>query len=498
MALARNAGFNLFGAAVPALLNIATLPFIVGKLGAADFGLLMLITAIVGYFALLDISVTAGSTKFVAQYNATGEMVQVYATASFGLVVYAGIGAVGMLGLLLFAQPLVTHVFSVPVGRIPAAVVAVQIASLGFLVGQVQAYLQSLPGALMRFDLSGQVEAGFGTLVPFFTVAVLALGYGLVEVVALRVAMSLVQTVTLCVVLRRLLPGWRFAWPAAALRRQLLGFSAYAFLSRVAALTYAHADRLLIGARVGVEALSHYGVPATLANRVMGLVFRLSGVMFPHASALAAAGRDADLRRHYLLASRYLFFLNGAIALTLAALAGPILATWLNPEFAEKGAAVMVLMSLTLWMDSLTNLPSLLNDGLGHPRTTGLFSVARAALGLLFIAIGIGQAGIVGAAAGHLIASLLMSSLFLVWVHGHTVPVPLLQVLRQAYAAPLAALLPVAAFMVWAKAWALGWPGLLAVTGMAALLFAALGWYIVLSPAHRDGLMQRFERRMTG
>ena len=498
MTLARNAGFNLFGAAVPALLNIVTLPYILGKLGAADFGLLMLVTAIVGYFALLDISVTAGSTKFVAQYNATGEMAQVHATASFGLVVYACIGTVGMLGLLVFAQPLVTHVFSVPVDRVPTAVLAVQIASLGFLVGQVQAYLQSLPGALMRYDLSGRIEAAFGTVVPLLTVAVLALGQGLVAVVALRVAMSLVQTLVLCLLLRRLLPAWQFAWPEPALRRQLLGFSAYSFLSRVAALTYAHADRLLIGARVGVEALSHYAVPTTLANRVMSLVFRLSGVMFPHASALAAAGRTEDLHRHYLLASRYLFFLNGAIALTLATLAGPILATWLNADFAAKGTAVMVMISLTLWLDSLTNLPSLLSDGLGHPRVTGLFAVARAALGMVLIVIGIGQAGIVGAAAGHLIASLVMSCLFLAWVHGRTVPVALGLLLHEAYAAPLLALLPVAGFMLWAGPWISGWARLLAVSGAAALLFAALGWCLVVSAPHRLVLGRRLKWKVTG
>lgn len=498
MALARNAAFNLLGAAAPALLSVITLPYIVGKLGVVDFGLLTLVTAITGYFALIDISVTAGSTKFVAQYNATGDQSSVNATASFGLVVYACIGMVGMVGMWLFARPLVLHVFSVPPDSSATAVLAVQIAALGFLVGQVQAYLQSLPGALMRYDISGRLEASFGTLVPLLTVALLALGHGLVELVALRVVMSLIQTVVLCVLLRGLLPGWRFAWPGAALRQQLLGFSAYAFLSRVAALTYAHADRLLIGARIGVEALSYYAVASTLANRVMSLVFRLSGVMFPHASVLAAEGRDDDLRRHYLLASRYLFYLNGAISLTLATLAEPILATWLNSEFAQKGATVMTLVALTLWLDSLTNLPSLMTDGLGHPRVTGLFSVARAAVGLLFIAIGIGHAGIIGAAAGHLLASLLMGSVFLAWVHGRSVPVPLVQVLQHAYAAPLLALLPVTGFMLWARGWAFGWADLLATSGAAALLFAVIGWFFVVSPAHRTVLTRRLERRPAG
>ena len=494
MALARNAAFNLLGAAAPALLSVLTLPYIVGKLGTVDFGLLILVTAIMGYFAMIDISVTAGSTKFVAQYNASGEHHKVHATASFGLVVYLCIGLAGMLGMLIFARLLVMRVFSVPVERSDVAVLAVQIAAVGFLIGQVLAYLQSLPGALMRYDVSGRLEASFGTLVPLLTVAALAMGHGLIEVVALRVVMGVLQIAVLLTLLRKLLPGWRFSWPDAHLRRQLFGFSAYSFLSRLAALTYAHADRLLISARVGVAALSYFAVPSTLVNRVMSLVFRLSGVMLPHASALAAAGREDDLRRHYLLASRYLFFLNGAIALTLAILAHPILATWLSAEFARNGAVVMALIALALWLDSLTNLPSLLNDGLGHPKVTGLFAVSRAVLGLLLIAVGIDLAGIAGAAAGHLLASFVMTSLFLLWVHGRTVPVGLLEVARQAYCAPLAALLPVAAFLWWARGWAVGWPGLLGVVGTATALLALLGWFLVLAEPHRKVIGRRFSR----
>lgn len=479
------------GAAAPALLSIATIPYIVAHLGATDFGLLMLVTSIVGYFALLDISVTAGSTKFVAEYNATGDRAQVHATASFGLAVYAGIGAVGMVALYVLADVLVAGIFDIPPERTATAVRAVQVASLGFLTGQVQAYLQSLPGALMRYDVSGRIEAGFGTLLPLLSVALLALGHGLVELVVLRVVMSVVQIGVLCWLLRGLLPGFRFAWPGPALRRQLLGFSAYAFLSRVAAITYAHADKLLIGARVGVAALAYYAVPTTLANRVMSLVFRLSGVMFPHASALAAAGRTDELRQHYLMASRYLFFVNGAIALTLAVLSGAILTLWLDAEFARQGARVMLMIALAQWVDSMTNLPSLVNDGLGHPRVTGLFALSRAVLGFGCISAGIAFAGIEGAAAGHLVASFLMTAAFLVHVHGRTVPATLGDLARQAYAMPLVALLPATVFMAWARPWIAHWGGLLAVVGCAAMLFVVLGWWLVVPAGHRLAIGRR-------
>lgn len=495
MGLLRNASFNFLGAAAPAVLSVVTIPYIVAKLGAADFGLLALITSIVGYFALLDINVTAGSTKYVAEYQAAGNVRKVNETICFGLAIYSVIGLFGMLGLYYFADGLTSHVFAIPADRQPVATAALSVAALGFFTGQLQAYLQSLPGALMRYDVAGKTEAGFGTAVPLITVALLATGHGLIDLVWLRVAMSTAQACLLAYLLRGLLPAFGWAWPGTDIRRALLSFSAYAFLSRLAALTYSHADKLLISARVGVAALTFYVVPSTLANRVMSLVSRFSGVMFPHASALAARHRLQELERDYLAASRYMFFVNGAIALTLATLAQPILSLWLNAEFASAGTAVMVMVALAQWVDSLTNLPSLVNDGLGQPRVTGLFALTRALLGLALIFLGVWQFGIRGAAAAHLLAALLMSTAFVVHVHGRSVPVALRALMRQAYLVPLAILAPVAVVGGLLAPWAAtGWFALIGSTALMAGLFATGGLRWVLLPLHRQALWQRVQR----
>jgi O-antigen/teichoic acid export membrane protein len=490
LALARNAAFNFMGAGLPALLTVVTLPVIVSHLGTTDFGVLALVTAIVGYFALLDINVTAGSTKYVAQFAEQKDRASLDATVCFGFAIYATIGVVGLLLLFTFAEPLVTHVFSVPPERHAVAADAVRVAALGFLLGQVQAYLQSLPGALMRYDVSGRIEAAFGSLLPLLSVALLLLGGGLVELVWLRVAGAGLQIVVLVLALRRLLPGIVPSWPEPALRRALLAFSGWAFLSRMAAVTYTHADKLIIGARIGVSSLTYYVVPTTLGNRVMGLVQRLSGVMFPHASAMAAAQRHEDLARHYVAATRYMFFVSGAIALTLALLSRPLLTHWLNAEFARLGGLVMVLIALGQWVDSMTNLPSLVNDGLGHPRVSGLFALGRALLGLVLIVVGVSWFGIEGAAGAHLAASLLGSGAFLFYVHGRTVPVPLSRLLREAWA-PVLAALALPALLAWALApIALrGWPELLGALLLLALAFGASGGVFVLRPEHRRALI---------
>jgi O-antigen/teichoic acid export membrane protein len=431
--LASNAFSNLLGALIPALVALGTVPLVVKGLGQASYGLYSLVTAIVGYFAIIDINVTAGSVKYIAEYDARGERDRVAQTVCFGIVVYTLLGLAGAIGLFLGARYFVTAVFTVPPALVDEAAATLRMAALGFLVSQLQSYLNSVPQSLMRFDLSARLEMLFGTVVPLLTVAVLAAGFGLFEVILLRVLASAAHGLILWRAVRRLLPGLAFCWPGTELRRAMLGFSAYSFLSRFAALSYAHADKLIIGALVGVTGLAHFTVASTLANRVLGLTYRLSGVFFPAASALSGAGELARLGGLYLKATRYVVFINASVLVLVAVFAHPILLYWMNAEFARDGARVLAVIALSQFVDSLTQLPSLVNDGMGHPRVSGLFALARALLGLLVVYIGVLHWGIDGAAWGHLLASVVLAIVFLVAVHGRTVPTRLSILVSQAY-----------------------------------------------------------------
>jgi O-antigen/teichoic acid export membrane protein len=443
--LARNACANLLGALVPAAVALGTVPLVVKGLGNASYGVYSLVTAIVGYFAVIDINVTAGSVKFIAEFNARRDRARIAETVYFGVAVYALVGLAGALGLYLGAGYFVQHVFTVPPALVPEAVATLKLAAFGFCAGQLQAYLQSVPQSLMRYDVASRFEMAFGTVVPLLTVAVLLLGYGLFEVILLRVAASVHNCLVLWRAIHALLPGLRPRWPRARIRAALLGFSAYSFLSRFASLSYAYADKLIIGALVGVAGLAYFTVASTLANRVLGLTYRLSGVFFPAASALAASGELPRLDRLYLKASRYVVFANGAILVLVAVYAEHILRYWMNPDFARNGHLVLTVMALSQFIDSLTSLPSLVNDGMGHPRTSGLFALLRALFGLLVVYLGVARWGIDGAAWGHLAGSLLFTLAFVAWVHGRTVPTRLRDLLLRAYAPSLCGVAAIAA-----------------------------------------------------
>ena len=138
MSLIRNSAYNLLGAVVPAVAALLTVPAIVANLGTDEYGVLVLVTSIVGYFALLDVNVTAASIKYLAEYNARRDGHRVAQVWTFGLVLYASIGLIGGGAISIAAHALAVGVFKIPPLLQPEAVAALRWAGLGFAAGQLQ------------------------------------------------------------------------------------------------------------------------------------------------------------------------------------------------------------------------------------------------------------------------------------------------------------------------------------------------------------------------
>jgi O-antigen/teichoic acid export membrane protein len=426
----RNGLANFAGGVLPALVMLFTTPFVVNTMGDTSYGVLTLITAIVGYFAFLDLNITAGSVKYVAQYHATGDFTKRNRMLTSGIAMYLAIGLIGCALILLFDNALLDHVFEIPAELRTDAGDALTLAAFGFLFGQLQVYLNSVPQSIRRYDQTALLETVFGVVTPLSMVLVLWLGYGLVEIVAVRVLISIANNLVLAGVIRHLLPDVSLAKPDRATLAALGRFSGFAYLSRLATVAYAQGDKLILGALASMSALTHYAVPFMLVNRVFAMSYRLGGVLFPVASALAANREFERLRELYLYAARYVLFVNAGLALVFTTLAHEILLHWIGPSLASAGAAVLAVIALASLADSLTNAPSLINDGLGHPHITGGFALARALLGVTLTFVFVHQLGMMGAAWAQLVTSAVMAGLFLIYVHGRSVPVSLGDYLR--------------------------------------------------------------------
>jgi hypothetical protein len=180
-------------------------------------------------------------------------------------------------------------VFAVPPALAGEAVATCRLAALGFFLGQLQSYLNSVPQSLMRYDIASRSRwcSAPGAAADG---GVLMLGYGLFEVILLRVIASAVNCLVLWRASGACCRQLRWRKPGAGDPRELLGFLGYSFLSPLCGAVVClcrQADHRRPGRRHR-PGLFHGGA-STLANRVLSLTYRLSGVFFPAASALARA-----------------------------------------------------------------------------------------------------------------------------------------------------------------------------------------------------------------
>ena len=110
--LLRNSIWHAAGAAVPALVSLATIPFLVGALGTTGFGWLTLITSIVGYFGTLDINLTAGAIKYLAEAHAANNKRRMSQVLWFALGFYTALGMFVCLVIVFFAHQIATGEFN--------------------------------------------------------------------------------------------------------------------------------------------------------------------------------------------------------------------------------------------------------------------------------------------------------------------------------------------------------------------------------------------------
>jgi O-antigen/teichoic acid export membrane protein len=156
---------------------------------------------------------------------------------------------------------------------------------------------------------------------------------------------------------------------------------------------------------------------------------------------------------------------------------------------------VLVLITLALLTDSLTNIPSMVNDALGHPRISGRFALARGLLGIGLVYLGAKFGGIIGAASAHLIGAVTMTTLFLVFVHGRTVPIAFGDTLREGWGRSIAVGILIFAFMFPLK-WLLpsGLSGTLLIVSAAVISLAVAGITLIVRVDERTALLAAARR----
>jgi len=389
------------------LLMLAATPVLVGSLGTADFGLLMLTNAVAGIGSAGNLGMGAATIKFVS--SAIGRQDRAGAVqvirATLGLALF---GTALVAGLIALAAPqLAAHVFE-KMGEHGQVTVALMFAALNLVIMQVDGVYASGLRGLERFGTAARLEIGFKLTAVLTAMAVAWLTRDLVAVLVASGA---------CLAASGLAKGWtlgrlldasvlRVDLANRAMLRTVLGFGWWNWLSGIGGLLFVHADRLLIGALIGANAVGYYAVCTQLAQQVHALPAAAMAFLFPLISRKLHTDDHGSLTR----LRNYGVTVNVAISLTLGIgmiVFGPtLLAWWMGRDFAAQSSHILLWLTLAYFVLSLNVAPYYLLLGHNEARYVSVANLAGGGMGLLAAVILLPTLGVIGAAQARMVLGL--------------------------------------------------------------------------------------------
>jgi O-antigen/teichoic acid export membrane protein len=326
----RSVGFNTIyqiGSQVaPAIAALASIPFLLRRLGPDAFGIVTIFSATLVYFMMLDLGLGRAATRFIAQSLEAGQPDDVRRYFWGSIVLLTTIGVVVTIGCLFAVPMIVSKWLKIPVNYAHAASESFYILFITIPLLTLISTLRGFLEAWGRFPFISIVTACGG--VALYVVPVLALLMG-GSIVSIAVSYVLVR-VSVCVafaigcLFTRGRPGLRPIFDLNAVRR-MLSFGGWLSVSSVLGTAMAYGDRFLLGTSVGVAAVASYGMPLDVISKIQILITSFCAVLFPIMSRLDESG-----------SSGFQTLYRGAVAVSLSLMTPLTISTVLIAPFLMK------------------------------------------------------------------------------------------------------------------------------------------------------------------
>jgi O-antigen/teichoic acid export membrane protein len=401
-ALARNTAYNLAGQGLPLVVALVAVPLLIRGLGMPRFGLLGLVWMFVTLFGELGFGRSA--TRFAAEALGAGKPQRAKRVLAVTLRAQAVLG-LGVGVVTAAAVPwLVATVFSVePALRHEAQWVFYLLAASVPAMSLAGAYRGVLEAA-QRFGVLNAVRFTVSTLNYLLPLAALALGWGLVGVVAILLLLRVAQVVALAWAVRLQVPdGGGASLPDddldAVSTRQVVTFGAWVTVSTVVSPVLVYLDRFLLGALTGVVAVGVYTAPFELVTRLLLIPGSLAATLFPAFSALEGMGRGRESGRVMVRGTAAVLAVVAPLSVAVVWGAGPILTAWLGPDATPAGVMALRILAVGVLANAAAFVPFALLQGLGRADVTARFHLVELPIHAMVAWVLISRWGVAGAAA---------------------------------------------------------------------------------------------------
>lgn len=492
MSLARRvalgSGLRVFQFFATALVAFLLTPFVVRSLGDRTYGVWMLVAAFIGYYGLFDLGLGSAVTRYLA--HAVGAKDEEQANRIFNTAILL----FGALGLAVLAATIVLALLAPRFAtRLEDAELFAQLVLILGVNTAIDFPIRVYDGALfakLRHDLHVILQLAVLLLRALLTVAVLQAGHKAVALALVTLLTSLVGVALRMYWGQRSFPSLRFE-PRRFDRstsKSLFSYSMYTLVVQLGDLVRFQLDNIVVGAFVGLVAVTHYSIGSSLVQYFNGLVFAAIGMFNPVFSRQHGAGDHDAIRRTFLFATKLSVCLACFVGLGLIAWGRPFIERWMGPPYLDAYPVLVVLVAGRILAAS--QMPSYgLLFGMAKHRFYAFSNSGEAVLNLILSIVLVRYYGMLGVALGTLIPMVITKIFVQPWWVCRVASIPL-----RSYAASFAGALLRCLLLFGVVLLCCSWgrvpnykimaPSVV----LAGFIYTAGAWFLIFRPQERETL----------
>jgi O-antigen/teichoic acid export membrane protein len=411
--IAKSVLSNWSGLTVNVLVAFWMLPFVVHRLGDTAYGIWALVLQLTGYMGVVDAGLRSAIVRFVARYHAQKDdkalnqllnnIITLYSMIAPFCILIGGLIAVFVLPRMHIPPEMLSK------AKITALLAAGVLAS-DFIFAAFHAGL----AGLSRWDLTNGVSIFVILVRTVLIVVLLELGFGLVTLAILQLATTLLAYFIEVILLRRLIPTFRFRWqrPQRSSFRPIIEHSWYSFLLSFANRLNYQVDTVVIAAFLPIGEVTFYVIGLRLVEYLRDLLNATTLIIAPIASSLDAVGETKQVAMLVIRGTKYSLIVGFLGVAGLMGLGTDFIRIWMGPRFASPSGTVLVILAIGQLVSMTQFASGHILFGLSKHRMNLSWTLVEAVLNL-GLSIGlVHRYGIFGVAAGTTIANVLVRGWF--------------------------------------------------------------------------------------
>lgn len=333
-------------------INLLLMPFMISRLGVVEYGLIGMSSLFMmgGCISLLEMGLHTSISKFVAEYNATGNHAKIDRVIGTSTALFLAIGLVLMILGCLLSNFIVVNLLKIP-HEYHSSFKVILLMIFGSYIFQFPNFVATgyLSG-MQRFDLLKGIQIITTILYAAGIVFLLLSGHSYFSVIVCQIFMLFLQFgIYLLITLKQTnLSVLKLSNYSIKSMEEMFKMTKYLFVNRVSGLVFYNTPRIIISVFMGPVFMTSYEAVIKISRAIKAALGSVNSAIMPAASELHTNQKLHVIQKLFLKACRYQIFAVFPIVTGVMFLAKDFYHVWLGYDFVK--------LASLLWIALLCNI----------------------------------------------------------------------------------------------------------------------------------------------